>query len=71
MSTPVNQPTAEETQKEYNSLMDKIAAKYQQLDSINFGAVHTLAFDAKSPKLAGFFAHMSQLCQRLHQSMPI
>ena len=27
--------------------MDKIAAKYQQLDSSEFGAVSTPAFDAK------------------------
>ena len=70
-SIPVNQLTAEEADKEYSSLMDKIAAKYQQLDSSKFGAVGTSAFDAKSPKLASLFACMSQLCQRLYLPIPI
>ena len=47
MSTPVYQLTVAEAHKEYSSLMDKIAAKYQQLDSSKFGAVGTPAFDAK------------------------
>ena len=44
--------------------------KYAQLDSGKFGAVGTTAFNAKSAKLAGLFAHMSQLCQGLNLSMP-
>ena len=62
MSTPVNQLTIEHTHKEYNSLVDKIAAKHQQLDFSKFGAVGTPAFNAKSAKLASLFARMSQLC---------
>ena len=37
MSTLVNQLTIEDTYNEYNSLVDKIVAKYQKLDSSEFG----------------------------------
>ena len=56
MSTLVNQLTTEQAHKEYNSLVDKIAAKYQQLDSGKFGAVGTTGFNAKSAKLASLCA---------------
>ena len=62
MATLVTQLTVEEARKEFNSLADKIAAKYEQLDSGEFGAVGTPAFNAKS-EFAVLFAHMSQLCQ--------
>ena len=70
MSTPVNQLTIEEAHKELNSLEDKIAAKYEQLDSSAFGTVGTQAFNVKSVKLASLFVHVSQLCQRLNLPMP-
>ena len=54
MSTPVNQWTIEQAHKEFNSLVDQIAAKYEQLDSSKFRAVGTTA-----AKLASLFAHMS------------
>ena len=38
MSVPVSHLTVEEAHKELNSLADKIAAKYEQLDSSEFGA---------------------------------
>ena len=41
MSIPVNLLTVEQAHKEFNSLVDKIAAKYEQLDSGKFGAVGT------------------------------
>ena len=50
MSTLVNQLCIEQVHKEFISLLDKIAAKYQQLDSGEFGAVDTPAFIAKSGK---------------------
>ena len=56
MSTLVNQLTIEQAHKEYNSLVDKIVAKYQK-----FQAVGTPGFNAKSAKLASPIAHMSQL----------
>ena len=62
MSTPVNQLTVKEAHKEFNSLADKIAAKYELLDSREFRAVGTPAFNAKSAELAVLFACMSQLC---------
>ena len=37
MSTLVNQLTIEDTYSEYNPLVDKIVAKYQKLDSSEFG----------------------------------
>ena len=67
MSVPVTQLTVEETHKEFNALADRIAAKYEQLDSGKFGAAGTLALIAK---LAVLFTHMSQLCHRLNLSMP-
>ena len=70
MSIPVTQLTVGETHKESNSLADKIAAKYGQLDSGEFGTVGTLAFNAKSVELTSLFAYMSQLCQRLNLQMP-
>ena len=59
MSVPVSHLMVEEAHKEFNSLADKIAAKYEQLDSGEFGAVGTPAFNAKSAKLASIFAGMS------------
>ena len=50
-SVPISHLTVEEAHKEFNSLADKIAAKYEQLDSIKFGAVGTLAFNSKSAEL--------------------
>ena len=70
MSTLLNQLTIEEAHKEYKSLVDKISAKYQQLDYDKFGAVGTPAFNGKSTKLTCLFACMSQLCQRLHLLIP-
>ena len=58
--------TVQEAHKEYNSLVDQIQAKYEQLDSGEFGAVGTPAFDTEAYKLANLFDHMSQLCQRLN-----
>ena len=37
VSIPVSQLTVEQAHKEFNSLADKIAAKYDQLDSGNLG----------------------------------
>ena len=59
MSFPVTQLTVEEVHKEFNFLVDRIVAKYDQLDFSEFGAVGTLAFNAKSAELAALFAHMS------------
>ena len=70
MSVPITQLTVEEAHKEFNSSVDRIAAKYEQLDSGEFGAAGTLAFNAKSAKFASLFACMSQLCGRLNLPMP-
>ena len=50
-SVPISHLTVEEAHKEFNSLADQIAAKYEQLDSGKFGAVGTLAFNYKSAEL--------------------
>ena len=51
MSTLVNQLTVEQAHKEFTSLADKIAAKYEQLDSHEFGAVGNPPFNAMSTEL--------------------
>ena len=43
ISTPVNQLTIEQTHKEYNFLVDKIVAKYQQLSAISLWQLIPLA----------------------------
>ena len=48
MPKPVFLMTVQEAHKEYNSLMDKIRAKYEQLDSGEFGSPGTQAFDAEA-----------------------
>ena len=48
MPKPVFLMTVQEAHKEYNSLMDKIRAKYEQLDSGEFGSPGTPAFDAEA-----------------------
>ena len=47
MPKPVFLMTAQEAHKEYNSLTDQIWAKYKQLDSGEYGAVGTPAFNAE------------------------
>ena len=42
MLKPVYLLTVQEAHKEYNSLTDQIRAKYEQLDSDEFGAVDTM-----------------------------
>ena len=66
MPKPVYLLTVQEAHKEYNCMTDLIQSKYEQLDSGEFGAVGTLAFNAEACKLANLLAHVSQLCQRLN-----
>ena len=70
MPKPVYLLTVQKAHKEYNSLVDQIQAKYEQLHSDKFEAVGTPAFDAEACELANLFAGMSQLCQRLNLPMP-
>ena len=65
MPKPVFLMTVQEAYKEYNSLMDKIRAKYKQLDSGEFGSPGTPAFNAEACELANLLAHVSQLCTKL------
>ena len=67
----VSQLIVEQADKEFNSLADKIATKYEQLDSGDFGAVGMTAFNVRSTELAVLFANMSQLFQRLNMLMPV
>ena len=66
MPKPVFLMTVPEAHKEYNSLMDQIRVKYKQLDSGEYGAVDTPAFNAEACELANLLAHVSQLCQKLN-----
>ena len=54
--------TVQEAHKEYNSLTDPIQAKYEQLDSGEYRAVGTPAFNVEACELANLLAHVSQLC---------
>ena len=58
-------------QEEYNSLMDQIWAKYDQLDSDKYGAVGTPAFNAEACELADLLAHVSDLCQKPNLPPPM
>ena len=70
MPKPVYLMTVQEAHKEYNSLKDQIRAKYKQLDSGEYGAVGTPAFNAEACELANLLAHVSQLCQKLNLLTP-
>ena len=70
MPKPVHLMTVQEAHKEYSSLMDKIRAKYKQLDSGEFGSSSTPAFDAEARELAHLLAHVSELCTKLNLPTP-
>ena len=70
MPKPVFLMTVQEAHKEYNSLMDHIRAKYEQLDSGSFGSPGTPAFDTEACELANLLAPVSQLCQKLNLLTP-
>ena len=59
MPKPVFLMTVQEAHKEYNSLTDQIWAKYEQLDSSEYGAVGTPAFNAEACELANLLARVS------------
>ena len=62
--------TVQEAYKEYNFFTDQIQAKYEQLDSGEYGAVGTPAFNAEACELANLLACVSQLCQKLNLPTP-
>ena len=66
MPKPVYLMTVQEAHKKYSSLMDHIRAKYEQLDSGEFGSPGTPAFDAEACELAHLLAHVSKLCKKLN-----
>ena len=66
MPKPVYLLTVQEPHKEYNSFTDKIRVKYEQLDSGEYGAVATPAFNDEACELANLLAHVSQHCQKLN-----
>ena len=53
---PANQLTVAQAHQEFTKLVDQISAKFTELDSGEFGAVGTPAFDAKMHDLAVLFA---------------
>ena len=61
MPKPVYLLTMHEAHKEYNSLTDQIWAKYEQLDSGEYGAVGTPAFNAEACELANLLARVNLL----------
>ena len=70
MPKPVFLMTVQEAHKVCNSLMDQIRAKYEQLDSGEYGAVSTPVFNAEACELANLLACVSQLCQKLNLPPP-
>ena len=70
MPKPVYLLTVQESHKECNSWTNQIRAKYKQLDSGEYGAVGTPAFNAEACELANLLARMSQLCQKLNLLTP-
>ena len=70
MPKPVFLMTVQEAHKAYNSLTDQIRAKYEQLESGEFGSPGTPAFDAEACELANLLARVSQLCQKLNLLTP-
>ena len=70
MPKPVFLMTVQEAHKEYSSLMDKIRAKYEQLDSGEFRSPGTPAFDVEACELANLLVCVSKLCKKLHLPMP-
>ena len=50
--------------------MDKIRAKYEQLDSGKFGLPGTTAFDAVACDMDNLLARVSQLCIKLNLLTP-
>ena len=65
MPKPVYLMTVQEAHKEYNSLTDKIRAKYKQLDSGEFGSPGNPAFDAEACELDNLLARVSELSIKL------
>ena len=54
---PVGQLTVAQAHQEFTKLVDQISAKFAQLDSGEFGAVGTPAFNAKMHELALICPH--------------
>ena len=69
MPKPVFLMTVQEAHQEYTSLTNKIRAKYEQLDSGEFGSPGTPAFNAEACELANLLAHVSELCKKLNLPM--
>ena len=70
MPKPVYFLTVQEAHKEYNSLTDLLWAKYEQLDSGEYGAVGTPPFNAEACELAYLLVHVCQHCQKLNLPPP-
>ena len=72
MPKPVYLLTEQEVHEEccFNFLTDQIWAKYEQLDSVEYVAVGTPAFNAETCELAYLLVRVSQLCQKLNLPTP-
>ena len=70
MPKPVYLLTMQKAHKEYNSFTDQIWAKYEQLDSGEYAAVGTPAFNAEACELANLLACVSQHSQKLNLPPP-
>ena len=70
MPKPVYLMIVQEAHKEYNSLTDKIMAKYEKVDSGKFESPGTPSFDAEACVLAHLLARVSVLCIKLNLPTP-
>ena len=70
MLKPVFLMIVQEAHKEYNSLTDQIWAKYEQLDSGEYGTVGTQHLMLKPVNWFNLLACVSQLCQKLNLLTP-
>ena len=70
MPKPVSLLTVWEAHREYTSLTDLIWARYKQLDSDEYRAVGTPAFNAEGCELANLLTYVSQLFQKLNLPNP-
>ena len=70
MPKPVYLLTVQEAHKKYNSLTDQIQAKYEQLDSGEYGSPGNPAFDNEACELVNLLARVSQLCIKLNLPIP-
>ena len=70
MATPVSNLTVAEAHHEFGKLIDRIAAKNEELMSGKYGEAGSPDFIAKVQELAPLYARLCQLCKKLNVPWP-